>query len=147
MDDHVIMNFLSNVEKSSNALINYVQVKGQHMPGFLRKINFVWDSGVSVCLLPKLLITSEMLWTPFDWLNKFYNFYMAAVIGINSSHGLTITIKVCHIKQPNKSKLAMLLHFKCLKQLYTSNKIEHFSYKGDFGFIFYTQLWHPAVIC
>ena len=41
MDDNVIVYLLSNVGKSSGALINHVQVKGQHIPGFLHKINFV----------------------------------------------------------------------------------------------------------
>ena len=33
-----------------------------------------------VCLPPKLVITSGMIWTPYDWSNKFYGFYMAAVV-------------------------------------------------------------------
>ena len=41
MDEHVIVDLLSNVGKSSDTLINHMQVKGQHMPGFLHKINFV----------------------------------------------------------------------------------------------------------
>ena len=57
---------------------------------------------------------------------------MAAVVGIDSGHGLTI--EVCYRNQPNKSKLALyipLLHFNShLKQLYISNKTEHFSCKG-----------------
>ena len=38
-----------------------------------------------VCLPPRLLITSSVMWRdidPFDWLNKFYGFYMAVVVGI-----------------------------------------------------------------
>ena len=48
---------------------------------------------------------------PYDWLNKFYRFCMAAIVGIISRCGLVI--EVCHGKQPNKSKLALfkqLLH-------------------------------------
>ena len=57
---------------------------------------------------------------------------MEAIVSINSKHGLRI--EVSRRNQPNKSKLAMykpLLHlYSHLKQLYISNKIECFSYKG-----------------
>ena len=33
-------------------------------------------------------MTSGVIWTPYDWLNKFYSFYMAAVVVIGSGHGL-----------------------------------------------------------
>ena len=39
---------------------------------------------------PRLLITRGVMWTPYDWLNKFYSFYMAAVIIIGSGRGLRI---------------------------------------------------------
>ena len=38
---------------------------------------------------PRLLITSGVIWTPYDWLNKFYSIYMAAVVGIVSRCGLS----------------------------------------------------------
>ena len=41
-----------------------------------------------MCLPQRLLITSGMIWISYDWLNKFYSFYMAAVVGIISRHGL-----------------------------------------------------------
>ena len=79
---------------------------------------------VSVCSPPRLLITSGIIWTPNDWLNKFYSFCMAAIVGIISRHGLRNESR--HRNQPNKSKLALykpLLHFYShVKQLYTSNK-------------------------
>ena len=60
---------------------------------------------------------------------------MAAVVGIISRRG--ITIEAYHRNQPNKSKLALykpLLHFYShLKQLYISNKMKRFSYKGGCG--------------
>ena len=31
-----------------------------------------------------------MIWTPCDWLNKFYGFYMVAIVGIDSGHGLEL---------------------------------------------------------
>ena len=38
----------------------------------------------------------------YDWLNKFYNFYMAAVVGIVGRHDLTMKRVV-----PNKINLAL----------------------------------------
>ena len=88
-----------------------------------------------VCPLPRLLITSGMMWhkwVPYDWLNKFYHFYMAAVVSIISRCGFRIE---SHFRiQPNKSKPVMYkpwIHFSShLKQLQKSNKMEWFSYKG-----------------
>ena len=43
-----------------------------------------------------MVITSGVMWcdvcmqTPYGWLNKFYGFYTAAVVGIISGHGLII---------------------------------------------------------
>ena len=45
---------------------------------------------VCVRLPPRLLITSGVIWIPYDWLNKFYSFYVAAVVGIVSRHGLAL---------------------------------------------------------
>ena len=30
----------------------------------------------------RLLLTSGLIWAPYDWLNKFYSFYMAYIVGI-----------------------------------------------------------------
>ena len=47
---------------------------------------------VCVCLV---LITSGMIWTPYDWLNKLYSFYiMAVVVVIGNGRGLRI--EVCY---------------------------------------------------
>ena len=49
---------------------------------------------------------------PYNWLNKFYSFCMAALVGIASRYGLRI--EVHGRNQPIKSKLALykpLLHF------------------------------------
>ena len=36
---------------------------------------------VRVCVpVPRLLIISGVIWTPYDQLNKFYSFYMAAIV-------------------------------------------------------------------
>ena len=57
-------------------------------------------------------------------------------------HGLTIEV-LCR-NQPNKSKVALnkpLLHFYSnLKQLYTSNKKERFSYKDGCGICGHTRI-------
>ena len=50
---------------------------------------------VCVCLPLRLLITSGIIWTTYDWVNKFYSSYMTTVvriiiwsgIGINTNHG------------------------------------------------------------
>ena len=48
---------------------------------------------VCVCSPPRLLITSGAMWCdidPYDWLNKFYDFYMAVVVGISSGRDVSI---------------------------------------------------------
>ena len=45
---------------------------------------------ISVCVYPRLLITSGVILTPYDWSNKFYGFYIAAVVGIISGRGLSM---------------------------------------------------------
>ena len=65
---------------------------------------------VCVCPAPRLLITSGMIWTPYDWLNKFYSFYMKTLVNIVDGCGLGID---------NKSKLALykpLIHCNSLLQ-------------------------------
>ena len=47
-----------------------------------------------VCLSPRLLITSGMILTSCDWLNKFYSCYMAIVVVIVNGCGLGIGM--CH---------------------------------------------------
>ena len=76
-----------------------------------------------------------MIWTPYDWLNKYYSFCMAAIVGIVSRRGLRI--EAGRRNQANKSKLAFYKPLLCLyshlKQPYISNKTKHFSYKGGRG--------------
>ena len=74
-----------------------------------------------LCLsAPRLLITSGMIYTPYDWLNKFYSFYKPDVVSIISVRGFTIEAR--HRKQTNKTKLVLYnCYFHCnrhLKQLY-----------------------------
>ena len=51
---------------------------------------------VCVCPPPRLLITSGMIWTPYDWLNKFYSRYMEIVVIIVNGHGLGIDTRHSH---------------------------------------------------
>ena len=60
---------------------------------------------------PRLLITSVMIWTPYDLLHKSYSFYVAAVVSIITKHGLSID--ACQ-NPPNKHTLALYklsIHF------------------------------------
>ena len=61
---------------------------------------------VFVCVsTPRLLIISGVIWTPYDWLNKFYKCYMEIVAGIVNVRGLGIDTH--RGNQINKSKLAL----------------------------------------
>ena len=62
----------------------------------------------------RLLITSGMIWTPYDWLNKLWSFYIAAVVIFSSGSGLRI--QACHRNQPNKSKLELYKPLLSLQQ-------------------------------
>ena len=57
---------------------------------------FCTDICICVCPPPRLLITSSMIWTPCDWLNKFYGCYMATVVVIIKGHGLGIGTRHRH---------------------------------------------------
>ena len=48
----------------------------------------------------------------YDWLNKFYSFYMAAVVSIISRHGLSID--AYHRNQLDNSKLVLYKRSFCL---------------------------------
>ena len=45
------------------------------------------------------------MWTPYDWLNKSYSFYVATVVSIASRYGLGIGVH--HDDQPTKCELAL----------------------------------------
>ena len=57
----------------------------------------------------RLIVTSGVIWTPYDWINKFYSYNMAAIVGIASRSDLRID--VCCRNQPNKSKLVLYQGF------------------------------------
>ena len=62
--------------------------------GFLKIVSV--RTSVCVCVQVsalRLLITSAVIWTPNDWLNKFYNCYMATVAII--VNGCRLGIDTC----------------------------------------------------
>ena len=78
-------------------------------PGFL---NLILCGCLCVCLPLSILITSDVICIPYDWLNKFYSCYVAAVVSIISRRGLSTDAH--HKNQPNKCKLALYklsIHF------------------------------------
>ena len=72
---------------------------GWCVPGFLnlflcRRLYICVHAGVCVCLCvcppPRLSITNGVIWTPYDWLNKFYSLYVPTVVSIINGCGLGI---------------------------------------------------------
>ena len=78
----------------------------RHAPGFF--YCFCQYACVFVCMCvsaPRLLITNGVIWTLYDRLNKFYSFYMAAVVISGSKRDLRIE---AHCRnQPSKIKFAL----------------------------------------
>ena len=71
----------------------------------------------------------------YEWLNKFYKVYVAAMYLVSSISRHRLRIEVCHGNQTNKSKQSLYKSFlqlinSYLKQLYISNMMEHFNYKS-----------------
>ena len=96
--------------------------------------------GTCVCVrvLLRLLITSSIsgvIRTPYNWLNKSYSFYMAAIVIVGGGHGFRI--------EAHHRKNLIIVSYLCIscyfhfnipfKQLYTSSNMEHFIYKGGCG--------------
>ena len=48
---------------------------------------------VSVCPPPRLLITSGVIWTLYNWLNKFYSCYMTTAVVIINGSGLGVNTR------------------------------------------------------
>ena len=94
-------------------LLNQAYASRRPAHAWFFKIDSVQMS-VCVLYLPlTLLITSGVIWIPYDWLHKSYGFYVAAVVIIITKHGLSIDAH--HKNQPNKWKLGLLykpsIHF------------------------------------
>ena len=60
---------------------------------------------VCMCLCMCVRSTSDVIWTPYDWVNKLYSFYVATVVSIINGRGFSID--TCHKNQPNKCKLSL----------------------------------------
>ena len=78
-------------------LLNQARAGSRPVRAWFLDIVPVWTSVcvfvcvcVCVCLPPRLLITCGVIWTPYDWLNKFYSRYMAIVVVIINGRGLGI---------------------------------------------------------
>ena len=59
---------------------------------FLKMVSMWTSAYVHVCLNVHVsaLITNGVIWTPYDWLDKFYSFYVAIVVNIVNGLGLSI---------------------------------------------------------
>ena len=51
---------------------------------------------VCVCVPPRLLINSGVIWTPYNWLDKFYSCYVATVVVIVNGYDLGIGMSRRH---------------------------------------------------
>ena len=76
--------------------INYQRTRFLVKPGgaCLVSYNRIFSVNVSTCACvcppPRLLITSGTICISYDWVNKFYCFYIAVVVSIISGHVLSI---------------------------------------------------------
>ena len=85
---------------------------GYLAPGFLKLLL----SGKSVCVFVYVCVHPEaicsVMWSdmnPYDWLNKFYSLYIAAVIGIIDR--CSLRIKTCSINQSSAVAITYYTHF------------------------------------
>ena len=63
---------------------------GEPLDHHLKSVS-VWTFVCVFMRLPlRLLLTSAVIWTPCNWLNKFYSCYMATVVGIINGYSLGI---------------------------------------------------------
>ena len=72
-----------------------------------------------------------MILSPYNWLSKFYKFYIATLVSIISRPGLTIE---AHCRNQHiKIKKSELDHEFILTVTYIRNSMERFSYKAGYG--------------
>ena len=73
-------------------IVNYYQTYNICLSAIIRLVVCVCACvRAYVCVSAlRLLITSDTIWTPYDWLNKFYSRYMANVVHIINGRGLGI---------------------------------------------------------
>ena len=60
----------------AGGFLNQARAGHRLVHAWFLEIDSVSDVCVCVCVCPppRLLITSSMIWTPYDWLNNFYSF-------------------------------------------------------------------------
>ena len=105
---------------------NKISVTNEEFNGLSSEIDGNGIPRSELKVLPKILlgvICAHMvdfrrpghIWTLYNWLNKLYSFYMAAVV--DNVRRLGLSIHVRRINQPNKSKLEL---YKPLIHMYSS---------------------------
>ena len=79
-------------------LLNQVHASHRLACAWFLKIDPVQIIGMHVCVCPRprLLITSGVIWTSYNWLNKFYSCYMVTVVIIVNGRGLSIGMRRRH---------------------------------------------------
>ena len=75
-------------------MVSFIKPGTSSWCAWFLEIDFVCDVCMCVCVCPPLrpLITSGVIWTPYDWVKKFYSFYMAAAVVIGNGRGLRIEV-------------------------------------------------------
>ena len=97
-----------------------------------------------------------MIWTPYDWLNKFYNFCMAAIVGINRRCGLRI--EECHRYQPNanhrKIKVVQswnwhtsVQNFACMPYFLGKHLAQVYSHVNIHSFLIFNDVINKELLC
>ena len=82
-EGHIVPNGFDDV-RCPITMTDYVQLLNQVCAWFLRIASVRECLYACVCVCPplRLLITGGVIWTPYDWSNKFYGSYMAPVVDI-----------------------------------------------------------------
>ena len=64
---------------------------------------------VSMCVCPyhTLFINSVIIYTPYDWLYKFYSFYTVGVVSINSIEMIQQLKHTCNRNYSSKNKIML----------------------------------------
>ena len=108
MHDHVCQTIVTETSRTTQLLGLLNQARAGLWPArawFLEIVSVRTSVCVCVCLCvcppPRLLITSGVIWTSYNWLNKFYSCYMATVVVIINGNGLGIGTRRRH--KPTKN--------------------------------------------
>ena len=112
----------------------------QYFQARLAKIALVCKVTMCVCVWlgyfnNQQVVWCGMIWTYYNWLKKFYNFYMAAVVSITSRHGFRIEV---YHGNKYKTKLVCIrcyFHFKnsCTQVIRWSTPVIRYVRRCDIG--------------